>query len=145
MPAASLRLRHSARGMRVMSTSLASARRAPTVAWSLGVCLKGSQSKNRQAFCQVILWISSSVQPGLLELPPGELGRLGPRRVGVGVVALPGDDVDADAVAQPQPGRVGDVAGQDVLAEHLRRQLAAEVVVVVSHAWFWKWRSTRSR
>src|SRR3954454_7456154 len=31
--------------------------------------------------------------PRVLELLPGELGRLRPRRVGVGVVALPGDDV----------------------------------------------------
>ncbi len=47
----------------------------------------------------------------------------------MGVVALPGDGVDADAVAQLEPGRVGDVAGQDVVAEHIRRELAAEVVV----------------
>ena len=131
MPAASFCLRHSARGMRVVSTSVAWARSAPTVASSLGVCANGSQSKNRQAFSQVILWISSSRAARVLELLPGELGRLRPRRVGVGVVALPGDDVDADAVAQQQAGRVGDVAGEDVLAEHLGRQLAAEVVAVV--------------
>ena len=43
MPAASLRVRHSCRDMRATSTSLARARRAPTVASSLGVCTKGSQ------------------------------------------------------------------------------------------------------
>jgi hypothetical protein len=63
MPAASLRLRHSARDMRVVSTSVASARKAPTVAWCLGVCSNGSQSKKRHEFSHVILWISSSVQP----------------------------------------------------------------------------------
>ena len=102
MPAASFCFFHSARDMRVVSTSVARARSAPTVASSFGVCSNGSQSKNRQAFSQVILWISSSVHAGVLELLPGELGRLRPRRVGVGVVALPGDDVDADAVAQQQ-------------------------------------------
>jgi hypothetical protein len=49
--------------MRVMSTSAARARSAPTVAWSLAVCLNGSQPKKRQAFCQVMAWISSSAQP----------------------------------------------------------------------------------
>src|SRR5260221_12192991 len=37
--------------------------------------------------------------PGVLELLPGELRRVRPRRVRVGVVALPGDDVRADPVA----------------------------------------------
>ena len=55
------------------------------------------------------------------------LGRVGPEAVGVRVVALPGDDVDADLVAQLQRRRVGDVAGQRVLAEHVARQLVAEV------------------
>ena len=50
MPAASLRAFHSARGWRVVSTSVAMARRAPTVACSSAVCANGSQSKNRQAF-----------------------------------------------------------------------------------------------
>ena len=63
MPAASLRLRHSSSGMRVVSTSVARARSAPTVACSFGVCSNGSQSKKRQAFSHVILWISSSVHP----------------------------------------------------------------------------------
>ena len=63
MPAASLRLRHSSRGIRVVSTPVARARRAPTVACTFGVCLKGSQPKNRQAFSQVILWISASAHP----------------------------------------------------------------------------------
>jgi hypothetical protein len=39
------------------------------VASSFAVCPKGSQSKNRQAFCQVILWISSSVQPAAWSSP----------------------------------------------------------------------------
>jgi hypothetical protein len=63
MPAASLRFFHSVRDMGVTSTSPARARRAPTVACSRGVWAKGSQSKNRHAFCQVILWTSSSAQP----------------------------------------------------------------------------------
>ena len=63
MPAASLRLRHSSRGMRVVSTSVARARRAPTVACSFGVWANGSHVKNFVAFSQVILWISSSLQP----------------------------------------------------------------------------------
>ena len=45
------------------STSVARARSAPTVAWSRLVCWNGSQSKKRQAFSQVILWISSAEQP----------------------------------------------------------------------------------
>lgn len=41
----------------------ARARSAPTVASSRAVWANGSQSKKRQAFSQVILWISSSAQP----------------------------------------------------------------------------------
>src|SRR5580700_9890309 len=67
--------------------------------------------------------------PGLLELAPGELGRPRPRRVGMGVVALPRDVVDADPIAQQQARGVGEVAGEDVVAEGLRRELAAEVAV----------------
>jgi len=49
--------------MRVVSTSCANARSAPTVACSLGVCANGSQSKKRQEFSQVILSIYSAVHP----------------------------------------------------------------------------------
>src|SRR6202020_2276901 len=66
---------------------------------------------------------------GVLELLPGEFGGLWPRRVGVWVVALPRNDVDADSVAKLQPGRVGDVAGQDVVAEHVRGLLAPEIIL----------------
>ena len=68
MPAFSLRSFQMVRDMRVTSTSAARARarKAPTVASSLAVCLNGSQSKKRHAFCQVILWISSSEQPASL-------------------------------------------------------------------------------
>ena len=45
------------------------------------------------------------------------------------VVTLPRQDVDTDAVPRLEPGGVSDEASQDVLAEHLGRQFAAEVVV----------------
>jgi hypothetical protein len=63
MPAASFCAFHFARDLRVVSTSVARARRAPTVASSRLVCSNGSQSKKRQAFSKVILSISSCVQP----------------------------------------------------------------------------------
>ena len=40
------------------------------------------------------------------------LGRVRPEAVGVRVVALPRDDVDADLMAQLQRRLVGDIAGQ---------------------------------
>jgi hypothetical protein len=46
----------------------------------------------------------------------------------VGVVALPGDVVDADLVPQLHADGVGDEAGEEVLPEHLARQLVAEVL-----------------
>ena len=46
----------------------------------------------------------------------------------MGVVALPGDDVDADVAADLQRRGVGDVAGQRVLPEDVARELVAEVV-----------------
>src|SRR3546814_18543201 len=55
IPAASLRAFHSALGMRVVSTSLARLRSAPTLASSPFVCFNGSQSKKRQALSRVIL------------------------------------------------------------------------------------------
>ena len=58
-----MRFFHSDRDIRVVSTSVARARSAPTVASSLAMWAKGSQSKNRHAFCHVILWISSSLHP----------------------------------------------------------------------------------
>ena len=55
-------------------------------------------------------------------------GAFGPRRVGVRVVLLPADVVDADLVAQREPDRVGDEAREDVLAEHVGRHPVAEVL-----------------
>ena len=46
-----------------MSTSVALARRAPTVACYSGMCANGSQCRNRQAFCHVILSMSESLAP----------------------------------------------------------------------------------
>src|SRR5581483_9669359 len=51
---------------------------------------------------------------GLLELAHRELGRLRPRRVGVRVVALPRDDVEADLVAHLQSGWIRDVTREEV-------------------------------
>jgi len=62
----------------------------------------GSQLKNRQAFCQVIFVDVAVVGACRLEFGEDLLGRVGPETVGVRVVALPGDDVDTDLVAQPQ-------------------------------------------
>jgi hypothetical protein len=56
------------------------------------------------------------------------LGRRGPRRVGVRVVELPRDVVDADDVTQLYAHRVDDEAGEEVLAEHLARPFSAEVL-----------------
>src|SRR5438132_8679724 len=47
----------------LVSTSGASARRAATVAFSLGRCLNGSNEKHRMAFSCVILLISSPGTP----------------------------------------------------------------------------------
>src|SRR5581483_9470436 len=63
------------------------------------------------------------------ELVRDELGRLGPRRVGVRVVALPRDHVEPDLVAQLEPRRVRDEAREEVLAEHVRRELAVAEAV----------------
>ena len=52
-----------ARGRIETSTSVAVARNAPTVAFSLGVSLNGSQPKNLQEFSQVILLMSESSAP----------------------------------------------------------------------------------
>src|SRR5690606_21634259 len=49
------------------------------------------------------------------------LGRPRPRRVRVRVVALPGDVAHADVVAQADADLVRDEAGEEVLAEDLRR------------------------
>ena len=75
----------------------------------------------------MILLMSVSSAPARIQLGEHLLGRVGPEAVGVRVVALPGDDVDPDVVAQLQRRRVGDVAGERVLAEHVARQLVAEV------------------
>src|SRR5947199_2891397 len=54
------------------------------------------------------------------------LGRPGPGRVGVRVVHLPADVVDADLVAQLNADRIGDEASEDVAAEDVARPLAPE-------------------
>src|SRR5271167_222521 len=60
---------------------------------------------------------------------PGELFRgCGPRRVGVWVIAFPGDVVDADVVSQFDANRIGDEAGEEAFAEHLAGQLGTEVL-----------------
>src|SRR5437588_4454544 len=73
-----------------------------------------------------------------LQVLHSQLGGLRPRRVGVGVVALPGDVVQVQVMAVLHPEGVVDEAGDDLLVEDLRRQLSAEVlvrphVVVVVH------------
>ena len=50
-----------------------------------------------------------------------------PGAVGVWVVALPGDPVDADLVAQGDPGVVIDEAGREVAAEDVGRRQPTEV------------------
>ncbi len=45
------------------------------------------------------------------------------------VVLLPADVVDADVVAELDADRVGDEAREDVAAEHIARQLVAEVLM----------------
>src|SRR3546814_7610087 len=66
---------------------------------------------------------------GVLELAPEQLRRLRPGGVGVRVVALPGDEVDPDLVAELEARRIGDEARQDLLAEHVGGELAlAEAV-----------------
>src|SRR5207302_4662307 len=57
------------------------------------------------------------------------LRRVRPRRVGVRVVALPRDVVDADGVAGLDAGLVADVAEREVVARHLARELVAELLV----------------
>ena len=57
------------------------------------------------------------------------LGRGRPHRVAVRVVGLPAHVVDADAPAQLDADRVADEAGEEVLAEHLAGEAAAEVLL----------------
>src|SRR3546814_1747770 len=61
---------------------------------------------------------------GVLELAPEQLRRLRPGGVGVRVVALPGDEVDPDLVAELEARRMGVEAGQDLLREHVGGGLA---------------------
>ncbi len=56
------------------------------------------------------------------------LGRVGPHRVGVGIVHLPCDVLDADLVSELDADRIGDEAGQEVFAEDVARQPVAEVL-----------------
>ncbi len=55
--------------------------------------------------------------------------RLGPRGVGMRVVAFPGDHVDANFVSVLQPERVVDETGHDLLAEHVAGQFVAEILM----------------
>ena len=102
MPAASLRLRHSALDMRVVSTSVASAPERPDGGLVLGRVRERVPVEEPGCVLPGDLVDLVVGAAGVLQLLPGELGRLRPRRVGVRVVALPGDVVDADAVAQQQ-------------------------------------------
>ena len=63
-----------------------------------------------------------------VELLGERLGGVRPRRVGVRVVDLPRDRVDADLVAQLDADAVLHEARDDVLAEHVARELPAEVL-----------------
>src|SRR3546814_17883625 len=54
---------------------------------------------------------------GVLELAPEQLRRLRPGGVGVRVVALPGDEVDLDPVAELEARRIDDEARQYLLEE----------------------------
>ena len=100
MPAASLRTRHSSLDIRVTSTSGVAARNAPTVAcsfWRVRKRIPAVEPAGVLPRDFVDLVVAAA---RILEFPPGELGRLGPGRIRVGVVALPGDEVDSDAVAE---------------------------------------------
>src|SRR6185312_11735014 len=99
----------------------------PTSAWSRGVRTNGSQPRNRQAFAQVILSMSLSSAPAAVSSASACSGTSGQKQSECGVVALPGDDVDADLVPQLQRRLVGYVAGQRVLTKHIAGQLVAEV------------------
>ena len=74
-----------------------------------------------------------------LHLLLGDLAGVRPGRVGVRVVALVGDVVDADGVEVLQPVRVVEEAAVDVLAEQLARRLrhlvgdAAPAAVLLPH------------
>jgi hypothetical protein len=61
--AASHRRRYSSFETSLTSTSVALARRAPTVAWSRAMLAKGSKLKKRHAFFQVMASTSSSLHP----------------------------------------------------------------------------------
>ncbi len=56
------------------------------------------------------------------------LGGTGPHRIRVRVVGFPADVVDTDVVAQLHTDMIGDEAGQEVIAEHLRGLLRAEIL-----------------
>ena len=104
---------------KVRSTSAASrAQRADGALLARDGARTGRSGRSRIAFTCVILSISSSGTPS--SCLDERLGRRRPRRVGVRVVALPGDRVDADACRGSRRRRVVDEAGDDALAEHAR-------------------------
>src|SRR2546423_14212370 len=76
-PASSYRRRYSARVVIEVSTSVASARSAPTVADSCDTCLNGSKRKNRAAFSHVILLIVASLSPASSHSPSNSSGDSG--------------------------------------------------------------------
>src|ERR1700683_3224503 len=63
-----------------------------------------------------------------IEILHERLRRGGPRRVRVGVVALPGDVVDVQVVPVLDPERVVDEARDDTVLEDLARELVTEVL-----------------
>ena len=110
----------------VTSCPAASARSAPTVLCSLDRWTNGS---NEYQLHRVL--VRDLVQLGRWHISGHRielLRRVRPGGVGVRVVALPRDVVDPDEVPQLYADRVGDEAGQEVLAENLARQLVAEVL-----------------
>ena len=90
-------------------------------------CVGTVAAEERQVFRHVILLISSSLHTAPVSSGVHELRRIRKDRIGMRVVALPGDDVDADRVADAERRRVGHVAGEGVLTEDVARQLVAEV------------------
>ena len=112
----------------VVSTSGDCARSAPTVA----VLLRGVRERVEPEVPRGVLprdLVDLVVgDAGAFHLAHHGLGRVGPDRIGVWVVALPGDDVDPDVVAHLERHGVAHVTGERVVAEDVARHLVAEVV-----------------
>jgi hypothetical protein len=54
------------------------------------------------------------------------LGRVGPRRVRVGIVTFPSDVIDADVVAELDADGIGNEAGEESFPEDLTREFVAK-------------------